>query len=145
MRRKVDGFFTVEAAMVLSITLSAILLIIYLLFFQYNRCLMEQDMGTVALRGAVMQEEDMQDRLYKLKSQTGSLYQEKYVAWEYGEIGYKLEKGKIYVESTGKMQFPFSKMFGDVDYVWSTTSIFENHILSPVSWIRNYRKITRVR
>ena len=57
MRRKVDGFFTVEAAMVLSITLSAILLIIYLLFFQYNRCLMEQDMGTLALRGAVMQED----------------------------------------------------------------------------------------
>ena len=52
------AYFTVEAAMVFPIVLSTVLFIIYTMFFQYDRCLLEQDIGVIALRGAAMQIND---------------------------------------------------------------------------------------
>ena len=53
MKRKYyRAYFTVEAAVLYPVVLGVVLLMMYLLFFQYDRCLLEQDMGRAAgLRG----------------------------------------------------------------------------------------------
>ena len=45
MKKESDAYFTVEAAILYPIILSVILLMTYLLLFQYDRCLLEQDIG----------------------------------------------------------------------------------------------------
>lgn len=46
MKRKYyRAYFTVEAAVLYPVVLGVVLLMMYLLFFQYDRCLLEQDMG----------------------------------------------------------------------------------------------------
>lgn len=142
MRRGIDAYFTVEAAMVLPMVLFTIVLIIYLLFFQYNRCLMEQDMGILALRGAALQAEDNEDRMRQLQEQAAGLYSEKYIAWDGGEIALRIEKGKIYAERSGQIKFPFRGGSFKENQVWTMKAAFENRIISPVSFIRSYRKIS---
>ena len=53
-----NAYFTVEAALVFSITISVILFVVYLLLFQYDRCLLEQDMGAMALWGSRVEASD---------------------------------------------------------------------------------------
>lgn len=142
MKREIEGYFTVEAAMVLPMVLLTIVLIIYLLFFQYNRCLMEQDIGILALRGAALQAGDNEDRMQQLKEEAAGLYSEKYIAWDGGEIVLRLEKGKIYAERSGQINFPFRGGFLEENQIWTMAVTYENHIISPVSFIRSYRKIS---
>lgn len=49
---KKNAYFTVEAALVLPIVIAALLFVIYMMLFQYDRCLLEQDMGAIALWGS---------------------------------------------------------------------------------------------
>ena len=48
-RKNYKAYFTVEAAVLYPIVLGVIVLMTYLLFFQYDRCLLEQDMGRAAV------------------------------------------------------------------------------------------------
>lgn len=134
MRKKAGGYFTVEAAMVMPIVLGTIVFIIYLLFFQYNRCLMEQDIGMLAMRGAVLQAENNQERIDKLREHADNLYDEKYIVWESGEIQLKVEKGKLKVEQSGTC-------IGLSDNLGKADASYENYVLSPISFIRTYRKL----
>lgn len=140
MRRNLDGYFTVEAAMVLPVVLGTVILIVYLLFFQYNRCLQEQDVGVLALRGRTLQTENNEERVRLLREHADDLYHEKYIAWESGAIELKLEKGTVNVKQSSQVRFPFGGM-SYVNQTWRTTAEYENRIISPVSFIRNYRKV----
>lgn len=140
MSRKVEGYFTVEAAMVLPMVLMLILIIMYLWFFQYDRCLMEQDVGILALRGISLQAENNEARMQLLREQEDALYREKYIAWECEEIELKSGQGSIRVKQRGWLKFPFGIM-GEGERTIDTAATCENHIVSPVSFIRNCRKI----
>lgn len=136
-----EGYFTVEAAMVLPMVMMIIVWMLYLLFFQYDRCLLEQDMGVLALRGATLQADNNEERLRLLREEADNLYWEKYIAWESGKIELKLEHGQVSVKQNAEIKFPFGRA-GFASNVWKTTTDCESHVLSPVSFIRSYEKIT---
>ena len=50
--QQAEGYLTLEAALILPMLIAAILFVIYMLVFQYNRCLLEQDLGAMALWGS---------------------------------------------------------------------------------------------
>ncbi|MCH5344973.1 MAG: hypothetical protein J1E64_13140 [Acetatifactor sp.] len=143
MKHKVSAYFTVEAALVLPIVFGVTILVIYLMFFQYDRCLMEQDMGALALYGATVQAGDNEERMRQLLNRAGSIYEEKYVAWDNTEIGMKLESGKLKIERKGSLKFPFPGLaFWSSENVWGTSVRYENTLLSPTTMIRTWQKIT---
>ena len=49
MSKKIDAYFTVEAACVIPIMLGVTILIISLMIYQYDRCLLEQDVSLYIL------------------------------------------------------------------------------------------------
>ena len=53
-----NAYFTVEAALVLPVVIGAILFVIYMMLFQYDRCLLEQDIGGIALWGSIVEASD---------------------------------------------------------------------------------------
>lgn len=141
-KKKAAGYFTVEAALVMPIVLMSVVLVMYLFLFQYNRCLMEQDTGILALRGTVMQTMDKQERMRMLKEQANAQKNGLYLAWESEQPGLKLEKGTVQVERKGRLAFPFSGRIGKTGRVWETTAVCKNQTLSPVTLIRSYRRLT---
>lgn len=143
MNHKISAYFTVEASLVLPIVFGVTILVIYLMFFQYDRCLMEQDMGALALYGVSVQTGDSEERMRQLLNRADGIYEEKYVAWDSAEIGMKLERGKVKIERKGSLKFPFPGLaFWNSDNVWGTSVRYENTLLSPTTMIRTWRKMT---
>ena len=139
---KMQAYFTVEAALVLPLVLGIIFLVIYLWFYQYNRCLMELDMNSLALKGSVASAQDKTELLYQMKSWAGEINMEKFIAWQQGQIEIKLEKDTVLVERTGAQEFPIGEMdFWGGESFWEADAVYENHRISPVLTVRNLRKI----
>ena len=139
--RKVKGYFTVEAALLFPFVTGVILLVIYLLFFQYDRCLMEQSASVLAMRGCTLQTTDRKRLVGEVLVQSRN--EDKfYLAWEMEEAQISV-KGHIFrVVRSGNLKFPFRGLvFWNGDNSWGSEVIYENYRIDPVNFIRTYRKL----
>lgn len=142
MKKQENAYFTVEAAMVMPIVIFTIVMLVYLLFFQYNRCLMEQDMGALALKGCSIQEDDKEALMQTLGYYANKTDKDKYVMWNMNDAEIKLETDKIEVLQKGGLIFPFSGFMKEVDTRWDTVAVYKNQRINPVDFIRMYSKLT---
>lgn len=107
MTKQENAYFTVEAALVFPMVLAAMMMIVYLFLFQYNRCLLEQDMGLLALYAVTTEASDKEASLQK---RIGEIYLDKYVLWKMQkkDISVALEGGFAKAQGTGGMNLPLS-------------------------------------
>ncbi len=121
--------------------LGVVLLVIYLLFFQYDRCLMEQNVGKLAMRGCTFQLTDSEEIVARIVAQSRQA-DERFLAWELGDIKVTMKGNRVRVERSGEMEFPFKRfVFWQADSVWQSRIVYENNRIEPVQFIRNCRKI----
>lgn len=138
--RMPGAYFTVEAAMLYPVILGVILLMTYLLLFQYNRCLLEQDVGKAAvLNGSKYTLTKEQLNAY-MQKESMHFEEEKYIAWESEDPLWKLEKENVIVEKTGRLRYPFAGL-GTEERFWSAKASFCVRRISPVDLLRRYRMI----
>ena len=104
--KNADAYFTVEAALVLPVLMGAILFVIYILFFQYDRCLLEQDLGAMALWGSRLEESGQERLEEKVQERVRGLYKEKYMAWDFAVLEASLEKNTFSAKGAGRVNFP---------------------------------------
>ena len=134
-KEKAGAYFTVEAALLYPVVLGVIVLMIYLLFFQYDRCLMEQDMGRAAVMSGgkwMMEKEEVNKQLLRRDM---FFDREKYIAWETELPYWKLEGNHITVEQTGRLKYSFSALPG-IPIYWSARASFRAERTNPVEQIR---------
>lgn len=142
MKNKLDAYLTVEAVLVMPIVIAGILLVMYLWFFQYDRCLLEIDTNAVALRVSNAEAEDNDERMFLLKKYMNEIYYDKYAAWNQNAANIKIEKGSIYVEQEGNVIFPFESLgFWNCDNIWSLKLKVKANIINPVFVVRNICKL----
>lgn len=142
-KQRQNAYFTVEAAMVVTITVCVIVLLIYLGFFQYNRCLMEQDMGALALKGCTILAENKEELMRELKQHEGKINWKKYIMWKDVKTEMELAGETVKVSGGGILKIPFRNIYGGKEKNrWRVSVTYENQRIDPVSSIRLYRKIT---
>lgn len=140
-KNRENAYFTVEAALVVPIVISTMLFVIYMLLFQYNRCLLEQDLGAMMIWGssAEIQNEKLFEE--KMKERMQQMYREKYAAWEITTLNMSLQQNNFTVKGDGQLTFPLSGWnFWSRENIWSTGTEYSCRRLSPVSFIRLCRK-----
>lgn len=130
-----EAFFTVEAAILYPMVLTVIVLMIYLLFFQYDRCLLDQDVGKAAVLNAGKWTLAKSELDEYMKKETMYFDEEKYIAWEGEAARWILEKNDIVVEKAGRLKYPFSGL-GTNEKNWSTKASFRVDRSSPVFYLR---------
>lgn len=144
-RKSCGAYFTVEAALVLPLVMSAMLLSIYLFCFQYDRCLMEQDMGSLILWCSELMLDSAnaaKEQEEKIKVRTGEIYMDKYVGWELTAVDVELEKNRFSATGRGQLAFPVPGW-----NIWNDSNIWEDEVtyvsttISPVFYIRQLRKL----
>ena len=85
-KKMTDGmagaFFTVEAAILYPLVLTVIVLMVYLLFFQYDRCLLDQDIGKAAVQNAGKWTLTKSELDEYMKKETMYFDEKKYISWE---------------------------------------------------------------
>lgn len=140
-----NAYFTVEAALVLPMVMSAMLIGIYLFCYQYDRCLLEQDMGSLLVWGSAMTAENagkteiIAESLQQRAAQTN---REKYAAWKLTAIDIRLERNNLSLIGQGELAFPVTGWnLWNHDNLWEAQVSYESSRLSPVFYIRQYRKL----
>lgn len=102
---KCKGFFSVEAALVLPAVLGVYLFLIVILFLQYDRCLLEQDMASVMIKSSDYAG-TAQQRMEYLQELTTQWERERYL-WVEPLTPYFLIRGsQIRLEAAGEYRMP---------------------------------------
>ena len=135
--KKENGYFTVEAALVFPMAISVILFVIYMMLFQYDRCLLEQDLGAMALWGSRAEATDGVSLEDKIRQRVTSMYMDKYAAWKVTVLDTSLEKNRFSAKGAGKLTFPVPGWnFWSKEDVWSANAEYSYTRLSPVTFVR---------
>lgn len=127
---KENAYFTVEAALVFPVAAGMILFIVYMLLFQYDRCLLEQDMGAAALWGSRLEGEDAEALCKRIQDRLLNIYQDKYAAWEFAVLRASIEKNGFSVQGEGRL------VLGGAGDAWSAKAEYRYDRLSPTAFIR---------
>lgn len=142
MIKKVDAYFTVEAVLVLPLVIMMVVFVMYLWFFQYDRCLLEQDTGMVALKGTAVQDAISEKRMYELEKLADGVYRDKYIACEELIQRAMVYGGKVLVEGKLKMGMPFmGAYFIEDKSEWQIDTGYRNDIIEPASLLRKYKRL----
>lgn len=140
-----NAYFTVEAALVLPMVMSAMLVGVYLFCYQYDRCLMEQDMGSMLLLGNAITAEnagEIEEIKESLRQRAARINRTKYAAWKLTAIDIRLEKNKLSITGRGELAFPVQGWnLWNQNNLWEAQVNYESSRLSPVFYIRQYRKL----
>lgn len=141
---RINAFFSVEAAIVVPLAVSAILLVVSLFVFQYDRCLMEQDVAAQTVKAAYAEAQTKEELTDKIQLQTAGLYRNKYVAWDMILLDIKIKRGIVEAVGKGAFQFPLPGWnLWNRENIWNAQAGYKAHRVSPVTFIRNCRKIAQ--
>lgn len=142
----IHGYFTVEAAMLFPLVLGIVLLVIYLMIYRYNVCILEQETAILALRGIQGQrlavEQTGTEVLEELQQQAAAAETEQYVAMELSRFTVGMSGYRIRAEGEGQVRIPFvglGAMTGEEG--WQLEVCYENRLLKPVPFIRICRRL----
>ena len=99
--KKENAYMTVEAALLFPFLTGAILFVVYMLLFQYDRCLLEQDMGALALWGSLAQATEAETLEEKVQKRVADVYDV-----EIYRPGCVTGEGEVYRKGSGSRFFP---------------------------------------
>ncbi|MCM1190125.1 MAG: hypothetical protein NC541_12610 [bacterium] len=140
--RRSNAYFTVEAAIIFPLVTGALILMIFLFVFQYDRCLLEQDISLLTLYAATLEADNTQDAAELIRRRAAELSKEKYIAWEPDELRITLKESGVRISGAGRLTFPLPGWnFFDAENGWKANVLRESAQLSPADFIRIYRRI----
>ena len=142
---ELKGYFTVEAALIIPFVLGIIFLVIYMFFYKYDRCLMEQDHAEVLVEGVYAQGLSSQERADKMAADLGSRYTGQYYAWEENDPEIIVSGGKAQVKGGGTIRFPFPGLrFWDHKDEWEAAVCYKGSVIKKMFGIRTFRKVSEI-
>lgn len=132
-QREMEGYFTVEAALVLPIVMSVYVFLIAMLFLQYDRCLLEQDMAAMLLKVSGDSGTPQQQLAY-LQELTALWDREKYLWLQPQLPHFTIQGQQIRLKAEGLYTVPMYDFLGNAGgehrleavyclYTWDRTSL----------------------
>lgn len=144
MKDSVAGYFTVEAVLIFPIILFVYSFLLYMGFFQYNRCLLEQDVLLAAIKSSRILPYDSVEAARQAGAAVEGLGRDKYIGWTAKDPRVLAGQGKISIEVSGYMDIP---LFRNVPFLhdgrWELQKQAEIKAQEPVFFIRLCRRILR--
>lgn len=132
-----SGYFTVEAALVMSMVLFCLVSLIYIGFYQYNCCRLPQDLYRIALKGSSLQFASGNEEVLSKMQQENERYPwYKYLSVQTTDTLVSMNHNVISVSKSFKMWTPFS-IFNN----WKKEETAHSTYISPAKQIRAIRKI----
>ncbi|MBO5282419.1 MAG: hypothetical protein J6B43_04740 [Lachnospiraceae bacterium] len=111
-QREAAGYFTVEAALVLPIVMSVYVFLITMLFLQYDRCLLEQDMAAMLLKVS-SEPGTPQQQLEYLQKLTAEWDREKYLWLQLRPPHFTVQGQQIRLAAEGLYTVPVYDSLGN--------------------------------
>lgn len=142
--KKENAYMTVEAALLFPAVACVILFVVYMLLFQYNRCLMEQDLNAMALWGSSVQERDGETLEAMAESRIMGMYRDKYIGWGFSELEIELKRNRFTAKGKGNLTLPaFGRQIWSGGDGWKAQAVYEYRRLSPEAFVRLCRAVEK--
>lgn len=139
-----QAYFTVEAALVIPLVISVLTMTVFLFVYQYDRCLMEQDVGMLTLYAGTLETENMDEMTKLISRRAAERYADKYLFWTQSKIDINVRKDRVEIVGEGSTAIPlpnWNLLNGQKG--WSAKVIRRLSRLSPTEFIRLGRRIKR--
>lgn len=144
--KKLGGYFTVEAALLMPVFICMTALLCYLSFYMCNRAMLPQDAYILGIRGSLRQESGNKE-ISTYLSQQGRGIISKYYAVSKLDRQIQVSGREITVELVLEMRVPFVFLtWEDGQFMSRTWNIRERKIVdrtNPIDFIRACRKIEK--
>lgn len=139
---KQNAYFTVEAALILPLVMSAVMMEIFLLMFQYDRCVLEQDVNRMTICAAAVAGDTTEELEQKIRSRMETVSMEKYLAWNMEKFQLEMVRGRVEVNGEGSFELPLPEwnLFTG-ENAWRAGVRRTAIKISPTDFIRLYRKV----
>lgn len=135
-----EGYFTVEATLIMPLVLYVCFFIIYTGFYWYDRCLMQQNAYRAALAGSSIYRDDNQIVYNTAADTIAELSQGKYIAADY--MSNVTVQSRVSVTIRGQVRIPFRGLAGLVGKEnWEIAESVESQCINPVIFIRTCRML----
>lgn len=135
----VRAYLTVEASLVVTLVIYVYVFIIFMAFFQYDRCLLTQDSYILAMRGSREKYADSNEIYGQLKRERFEMNTEKYLAFSWNETSIEVKESNIAVNQGGSVKTPIMANTFMLPEIWQINIAKESARISPVTLIRRYR------
>jgi len=138
--RKIGAYFTVEASCILPMVLMIFVIIIYLAFYLYDRCLFAQDSYILCYRESYVK--DGGDRTEELRARAFRQFGTKYFALRGHSFQTAEEKNGITMQGSAFLiPHAFSGSLPMPERIWNIPYSAEAKYTDPPFDIRRYRRI----
>lgn len=101
------GYMTVEASLVLPMVFGVIMFVLSLLFFSYDRCLLEQEVTGLVVRSEYLEGESLEEKARNMKEMVEGWYLEKYVWMDIQVPELLVKANEVQVNAEGTFRGPF--------------------------------------
>lgn len=148
-KKDLRGSFTIEAAIIMPIIIIIMVMLIYLGFFQYNRCVMTQKTYVAALRGAIYDEQlegNILERNRYTETELKNLYGTKILAARGFRSRVEMDNKEVKVHSDTSVKVPFVMLLRNQGYKngWQIQVEKQVSIYKEIEFIRACRKVEKI-
>lgn len=143
LKTRESAYFTVEAALILPIVLLFMTVMIFMAFYSYDRCIIEQSAYEAALRGAGAGIEDAQEAYNTAMLAAGRLTDERLFAITDFAYDVSVTADSVTVTYGGRINMPFLAWLGEYtdDLDFSISASGEAKRIRQAQEIRFFRTV----
>ncbi len=143
LRKMVKGYMTIEASFIVSWTVFLFVLLIYLSFYSYDKCVLFQDAYAVCFRGSIQKKENQVVPYISshMQEQFGSKY------FGVGQVQGSVDRNGNTTSVVGecKVKVPIKQIFTMHDKAgWKISTRARAQIINPTKVIRRCRWVGNI-
>lgn len=144
MKKRVNGYMTLEAAMLMPLVWFVLFFAVFMGFFLYDRCIAEQDCKIILLQTSNMEEKDEAEIIRKIKERVNLADKKKLLFSNSVEQQFHVTDQKAVIKIKGTVPTVLNGLLKDGRFsFFSYASEYETDRYDPVKFIRNCRRLKK--
>lgn len=142
---KENAYLTVEACIIMPIVFYTIIFLIYVGFYNYNKCVLQQDIFRMLLRGNQDKFSSNEEVAQKIKEEDAKWYYDKYVLCRWEDKLIEVSHGEIRIRQQAAMETSTPVLIKWLGREWWKVDCdFTCTRIRPTNIIRDCRKLERI-
>ncbi len=144
MRKRVNGFITVEYTLLISVLIIMYGLMIGIGLFMYNQCIMHSNTCILTVESLHTSAMDAARKITYLQQVEENLYQDKYLFASHLQTSYDIKGDRICIEGQGRMYNPLNA-FGIGQVEWGFYVPKQVTAISPQDILRLCKRLLTIK
>ena len=144
MKNTLYGYMTVEASLVMPIVWFCLFLMIFAGFFQYDRCIAEQDSKIIVLRASEMRGKNEAEVIQKVMENSELAGKKKLLFSNSVQKEFHMSGDKATMKISGKVNTILNDLIKENNFnIFAFTAEYEAENYDPVGFIRLCRRVEK--